>query len=332
MTDGGALLPLEPPARRWTSRVARLDKMRPDLRFAFAAIIALGLVVVTYWLFVATETGQRLENLALRGAELRTTADREAGVERLTQVSIAIFGVALAAVVAVAWLRRRAGLGLLTAGLMGASVVAVEALKDILTRPALVDGPDWILRNSFPSGSAAVAAAMAVGALLVSPDRLRWAVLPIGAIYATIIGDAIQTTGWHRLSDTIGGVLIVIGTACGALGILARGGLVQPSTHGRIDWRIRRALVGLAGAALLLGSIVLVTVAVFPLLVAPSGSRQAVLQTAFPLFGSGFILLAVLGFGWLVEPFTLGRRSRPESESSSSGPGPPADQAAAGAG
>lgn len=306
--------------------------MRPDLRFAFAASIALGLVVVTYWLFVATETGQRLENLALRGAELRTTADREAGVERLTQVSIAIFGVALAAVVAVAWLRRRAGLGLLTAGLMGASVVAVEALKDILTRPALVDGPDWILRNSFPSGSAAVAAAMAVGALLVSPDRLRWAVLPIGAIYATIIGDAIQTTGWHRLSDTIGGVLIVIGTACGALGILARGGLVQPSTHGRIDWRIRRALVGLAGAALLLGSIVLVTVAVFPLLVAPSGSRQAVLQTAFPLFGSGFILLAVLGFGWLVEPFTLGRRSRPESESSSSGPGPPADQAAAGAG
>ena len=169
---------------------------------------------------------------------------------------------------------------------MGVAVVLSEVLKDVLPRPALVDGPAWILRTSFPSGSAAVAAAMAIGALLVAPDRLRWLVVPAGAIYAAVIAEAIQTTGWHRLSDTLGGVLLVLVVAAAGLAVVARAGLVQPSTHGRIDRRVRTGVLVAGTVAIGLGTIIPLA-ATFPLLASPDSGRRAFLQTAFPLVGSG---------------------------------------------
>jgi type II secretory pathway component PulM len=285
----------------------RLIADDPEARFAAAAIVAFTLLAITYWAFVGTEVGQNLENLAVRGAELRREAAREASLERLTQISVVTFAIAIAAAFAIGLVRRRPALATVVAVVMVLSVVLAELLKELLPRPALVPGPAWILRNSFPSGSAAVATAIAVGTLLVAPDRLRWAVLPVGALFAAAIGDAIQTTGWHRLSDTVGSALLVIAVASTALVVLARLHLIQPSPHGRVHPRVRDVLTALALVALVVGTVMLVLVVAFPLLGSPEGGRRAFLQTAFPLFGAGLTILALVAFMRVIEPFSLGQ-------------------------
>jgi hypothetical protein len=305
---------LRAPAEQARARRARLKALvdraaaiSAERRFSALFAGALALMGAIYLAFVTTETGQRLENLALRGAALRTDSERETGLARLSQVSILIFGAALVAVVVVGLIRRRPRLGIAVGGLMIASVLAVELLKGVLPRPLLVEGPTWILRNSFPSGSAAVAVAIAVGAILVSPDRVRWVIVPVGAAYAAIVVEALQTTGWHRLSDTLGSVLVVVAVASAGLVLLARAGLVQLSEHGRIDRRVRTILLVTALVALAVATIVLAIGSLFPLLTSSDGGRRVFLQTAFPLVGIGFVSLAIVAFARVVEPFTLGR-------------------------
>jgi hypothetical protein len=233
--------------------------------------------------------------------------DREAARERLSQLTVVTFALATTAVFVTGLIGGRGGLGVLAAGMMVASVVAAELLKEVLPRPGLTPGPAWLLRNSFPSGSAAVATSIAVGSFLVAPDRLRWLVLPLGALYAAVIGEAIQSSGWHRLSDTIGGCLLVVALASALLALFARAGLVHRSDRGRVNPRIGNALVIGAVVALLVGAVLVVLPGIFPLLATPEGSRRAFLQSAFPLIGAGLTVLAISLFARLVEPYTLGR-------------------------
>jgi hypothetical protein len=306
----------------------------PASRFALAAVLAWVATVATWFLLVATEAGQLLENAALRGAALRTEADREAVLNRLSDLSLVLFAFAVVAVFLVGIARRRGGLGSVAAATMVVSVLAVESLKVGLPRPELVEGPVWLLRNSFPSGTAAVAAAIAVGVLLVAPDRVRWLVLPAGALFAGIVVDAVQRSGWHRFSDAIGGVLVVIGVAAAGLALLAGVGLVRRSSHGFVDRRVRNATSLPALLMLATGAAVLLLLAAFPLLSEPPDTRRALLQTALPLVGAGLTIVALVGFGRLVEPFALGveRASAEDGEaqrttpmSSPPSPGPRSD-------
>lgn len=279
------------------------------VRFLGIAGFALALFAVTYLGLVTTEVGQRVENLALRGAELRSEADRDAALGRLSVVTVAIFGISLVAVLAVGFLRRRERLAFIVAGAMGGSVVIAEILKSIIERPALVEGPIWLLRNSFPSGSAAVAASIAVGSLLVAPDRLRWIVLPLAVGFAALIGEAVQTAGWHRLSDTLGGVLIVITVASAGLAVLAWDGHVTPSRDARIDRRMRTALLSGGAVAIGIAAILIVLPAIFPLLGEPDGARRSIFQTAFPLLGVGTTTIAIVAFSRAIDGVSLGRRA-----------------------
>jgi membrane-associated phospholipid phosphatase len=280
-------------------------------RFLAAAAAAITLLALTWLMAVGTEVGQRAENAALLGAEFRASVERQAGLARLSLITATMFGVAVVGLFLVALSRRRAGLAIVVAGSMVASVVAAELLKALLPRPELVTGPTWLLRNSFPSGTAAVAGAVAVGGLLVAPDRLRWLALPLGAVYAAVIGEATQATGWHRLSDVVGSLLIVVAITSLGLAVLAAAGLVQPGRHGRVHRRISSALAVVALVALVVGALLLVLAMVFPLLTSPSGARRVFLQTAFPLIGAGVTIGAITAFARLVEPYALGVGRRP---------------------
>jgi membrane-associated phospholipid phosphatase len=280
-------------------------------RFGLASAVALVMFVATYLLFVATRTGQEIENLALRGAELRPDAERVAGLERLGVISVATFAIALGLVVVVGLLQGRPRIGLTVAGLMGGSVVLAEILKEILPRPALLEGPAWILRNSFPSGTAAVAVAVAIGAMVISPDRVRWIVVPVAIVYAAIVGEATQTTGWHRLSDTLGSAFLVVAVMAAGLAVLAALGEAERTTRGRIDPRIRIGLIVAAALTVTVAIAVLLASVAFPLLTAPSGGRRAFLQTALPLGGIGLTALVLIAFAGVIEPFTFGRRRVP---------------------
>jgi hypothetical protein len=275
-------------------------------RFAAACLAALALFVGTYLAFVGTDIGQTAENLAVRGAELRTDATRNASLDQLTPISVVTFTLAILAVIGVGALRRRPGLGVLAGAAMGVSVVLAELLKEVLPRPMLVDGAAWLTRNTFPSGSAAVAMAIAVGAVLVVPDRTRWLAVAAGAPFAAVIVNAIQVAGWHRLSDTIGGVLLVVAVAAAGVAAMALAGLVQPSRSGRVHRRIHTILVAIGVTLIAVGLLMVVLLVTFPILTSPVGGRRAFLQAAFPLLGAGLTIFVLVAFTRLIEPFSLG--------------------------
>jgi membrane-associated phospholipid phosphatase len=298
-------LVISPPARPAPAgpRIAH-----PALRLWAGAVTFLVLLGITYGLFVLTEPGQRLENLGLEGSALRAEATRADSTFGLATISVVSFGIAIVAVALVALLRRRPALAAAAVVTMGGSAVLGALLKDVLPRPELVEGPAWILRNSFPSGHATVAAAVGAGMLMVSPGRLRWVALPVAAIGAAVIGQATQVAGWHRASDAIGGMLLVLTVAAASLAVLAAGGFVEPDARGRVHPRIRVGLFASALVLLVAAALMGLLPLLFPLLRAPNGAEGVFVHLGLGLAGAGVTLLAFAGLGRLQEPLALGRR------------------------
>lgn len=291
------------------------DRRTPDpaRRFLAATAAYVAALLGLYGLFVGTETGQRLENSALQASTLRDIEVRADSLTYLSGVSVATFVGAMAVIALIAMLRRRPGLGVLAVATMGVAVLLAEVLKVLLPRPELVEGPVWILRNSFPSGTATVAASVAMGALLVAPDRIRWLVLPLAAGLTAIVGQATQVTGWHRASDALGGIALTGAVACIGLYVLARNRHVRPSTVGRVHPRVFGLLIAAAGIVVAVGLVLLLAFAAFPLLRAPADAESVFLQTSSDLFAVGLSTLAIAAFAWAIEPFTLGVSDDPRA-------------------
>jgi PAP2 superfamily len=281
----------------------------PTVRFVGAAVGFLTAFWSIYIAFVTTEPGQRLENSALRAATLRADTTRTDSLNYLSQVSVASFVGAMALIALVGMVRRRPGLGILAVAVMGVSALGAEVLKVVLPRPELTDGPGWILRNSFPSGTATVVASVGIGALLVAPDRLRWLVLLAAAAAAGLIGQATQVTGWHRASDALGGVVLSGSVACLGLIGLARIRHAQPSTVGHIDRRVLGLVWIVAVGAIVLGVAIVGLMIGFPILAAPVDAESVFLHTASDLVVFGLSTVAIATFAWVIDPYTLGASS-----------------------
>jgi membrane-associated phospholipid phosphatase len=297
-----------PPER---SSVAPHLAPHPTARFAGAAVGFAAVFWSIYVVFVTTEPGQRLENTALVASALRADTTRADSLAYLSGVSVASLVAAMAIVALVGLVRRRPGLGVLAVGVMGVSAVLAEVLKAILPRPELVDGPAWILRNSFPSGTATVAASVGIAALMVAPDRLRWLVLLAAAAVTAVVGQATQVTGWHRASDALGGVVLAASVGCAALLVLARIHHVQPSVVGRVHRRVYAMIWIVAVAAIALGAAILAIFLAFPLLRAPDDAESVALHTASDLIAFGLSTIAIAAFAWVIQPYTLGTTTPP---------------------
>ncbi|MET0419906.1 MAG: phosphatase PAP2 family protein, partial [Actinoplanes sp.] len=82
-----------------------------------------------------------------------------------------------------------------------------QLLKTRLDRPELDGFP---MPNSFPSGHATAAASVAFALVLVLPLAVRGLVSLIGAAYVAVIAVATVWAEWHRPSDTIAALLVVL--------------------------------------------------------------------------------------------------------------------------
>jgi hypothetical protein len=279
---------------------------RPTRRFVAAAGAYLAVFVAVYLALVGTESGQRIENAALQAASLRAESVRSTSLAYLDRISVVSIIAAMSVIALIGLARRRPGLGIVAVAVIAVAVVSAEILKPVLPRPALLDGPMWLLRNTFPSGTVTVAASIGLATLIVSPDRLRWLVVVGASIAAAFYVQATQVTGWHRASDAVGGVLLAGFVASVALAGLAATGRTQPSTLARTDHRVFVVVGVVAASAVVAATGLAGAMIAFPVLRAPQGSDLVFLHTISDLLAFGLAITAMSAFAWVIGPYTLG--------------------------
>jgi membrane-associated phospholipid phosphatase len=202
------------------SRYDDAHSTRLALRLVALGTAAFVVVAVDYAVSAHTARGQTVEN-ALMGIRRHQLEGRPfSATEVLATVSVWSLVATIAAVMVVALARGRPRLALGAGAVIAGSIVTTEVLKKlILPRPALdPNAPPWLHNNIFPSGHTTIAVATAVAFVLVVPYRLRGPAALAGGFYAAALGASTLEAGWHRTSDAIGAVFLVLGIALWACG------------------------------------------------------------------------------------------------------------------
>ena len=173
------------------------------------AVLSFAGVFVLYRVFVDTLAGQQVENAAFQGALYGQTQLWRVAERVLDVVSVGFMAVVLVAAMVIAALRRRWSLAIQVAVLMIGANLTTQLLKNfVLYRPDLGVEADY--GNTLPSGHTTAAASVSAALLLVVPPRVRpWAAV-LGAGYTTATGVSTLIGQWHRPSDVVAAVLVVL--------------------------------------------------------------------------------------------------------------------------
>jgi hypothetical protein len=229
------------------------------LGHALVALLAAAGVVGVYQACVRTPLGQTVDTLMMRGADVsheRVVQVLDRALNGTTLVSLVAVCVAAAAIGVI---RRRVDLALAAGLLVLGANASTRLFKNALPRPDL-DGTS--MPNSFPSGHTTAAASVAFALILVLPFAIRGTVALIGAAYVTIIAIATVWAEWHRPSDTVAALLVVLAWGAGASALIrakrARitGVTARPNRLAMLLFGGVGALAGLAGL-LGIGAVVL---------------------------------------------------------------------------
>ncbi|MGO2659688.1 phosphatase PAP2 family protein [Mycetocola reblochoni] len=169
-------------------------------------------VTVVFIVAVTSESGQRWEDTALTAADYPGT-----WFGLLNLVSIPTIAAVSILAVVIALLRRRPGLAARAIVIVGVSTLAGQLLKH-----GLLDRPDISsvsADNSFPSGHTIAVVSLWFALATVLPPLGRRLVLLVAVPFTAAVCAQLIGYGWHRLSDVIGGILIVV-TAAAIAGAL----------------------------------------------------------------------------------------------------------------
>lgn len=189
---------------------------RPAVRTGVVALcgvvaIACAVGVWALWrVFVDTWAGQRVEDAALDGATLGQGQLWVMAKPVLDVVSVGFVAGGLVVAAGLALLRRRWSL-VLQVGLLvvGANLTTRVVKYWVLERPVLGVGADY--GNTLPSGHTTAAGSVSAALLLVVPPRARPVVAVLGGGYTAATGVSTLVGQWHRPSDVVAGVLVVLG-------------------------------------------------------------------------------------------------------------------------
>lgn len=182
---------------------------------AVALLAGLG-VWACHAFFVGTERGQALDEAALAGAEIGPDSLWGVASPVLDVVSVPFVVAVTVAAVALAAVRRRPMLAWQVLIVLAGANLTTQLLKatvfggpgtDVAGRPY----------DSFPSGHTTVAAAVAAALILVVPVRARSVAALVGAAYTALTGVSTLVGGWHRPSDVVAAVLVVLAWSCVAM-------------------------------------------------------------------------------------------------------------------
>jgi membrane-associated phospholipid phosphatase len=185
-----------------------------------AALLAAAGVVAVYGFFVRTSLGQAVDTSAMRGADVHHPRVVEVLSRTLNGTTLVSLVLVCLVAAAIGVLRKRVDLAVGAALLVLAANGSAQLLKTRLPRPQLDGFP---APNSFPSGHTTAAASVAFALVLVLPYAVRGMVVLIGAGYVAIIAVATVWAEWHRPSDTVAALLLV----------LAWGGIISAALRAR---------------------------------------------------------------------------------------------------
>jgi membrane-associated phospholipid phosphatase len=205
-------------------------RLAPRIAAAVVAVLALWAVWATWDTFVASPGGQRADQLALEGAARGQSTLWELAEPVLGVVSNSFIGLGLAAAVVLALARGRWWLAAQVAILVAGSNLTTQVLKHaVLDRPALLDVPRADI-NTLPSGHTTVAASIAVGLLIAVPRRWRPLVAVAGAAYTGATGVSTLIGQWHRPSDVVAAILVVLAWGAGVCALSSPSSLDAPQS------------------------------------------------------------------------------------------------------
>ncbi|MBO3741314.1 phosphatase PAP2 family protein [Actinoplanes flavus] len=177
-------------------------------------LAALG-TLATYHVFVRTISGQWLDTAAMLGTDVEHPRLAQILTRVLNGTTLAGLVLVCLVVVAVGVVRRRPGLAVAAAVLVLGANGTTQFLKDVLTRPP-IDRLEFA--NSLPSGHTTAAASVAFAVVLVLPEAVRATAALCGAGYTAAIAIATVWSQWHRPSDAVAAMFVVLGW--GALVVL----------------------------------------------------------------------------------------------------------------
>lgn len=231
MTDRTHPLPdlgnaTDPPAPTLTA--AARPRLAPRVTAGVVALLALWAVWATWDTFVMSTRGQHADQLALDGAARGQGMLWELAEPVLGVVSNSFIGLGLATAVVLALARGRWWLAAQVAILVAGSNLTTQVLKHVvLDRPALLDVPRADI-NTLPSGHTTVAASIAAGLLIAVPRRWRPVVAVAGAAYTAATGVSTLVGQWHRPSDVVAAVLVVLAWSAGVCALSSSSSLDDP--------------------------------------------------------------------------------------------------------
>jgi membrane-associated phospholipid phosphatase len=216
-------------------------------------LLAAVAAAATYYGFVRTGLGQSVDTAAMRGGDVDHPRVVEILSRTLNGTTLASLVLVCLAAATVGVLRKRLDLAIGAGLLVLGTNVSVQLLKMRLDRPDLDGFP---APNSFPSGHTAAAASVAFALILVLPHAVRGMVALIGAGYVTVIAIGTVWAEWHRPSDTVAALLIVLAWSALAAFVIRLGRLrvpSEPERPGRGSTLLFLIGGGITGAAALLG-------------------------------------------------------------------------------
>ena len=243
-----ATRPVADPAEAGRSGVAR--------GLTTAACSATGIWLL-WKVFVDTAGGQRVDQAVFEGASYGRTRLWQVAQPVLDLISVPSLALVLLGTVLIAVGRRRWGLAVQVALLVGGANLTTQVLKDVFERPDL-GATSAGYANTLPSGHTTVAASVSAALVFVVPPRARpWAAV-LGALYTAATGVSTLIGRWHRPSDVAAAVLVVLawsGFACAlAAATRPQEGVGRPLLPGRGSGgrRERPGGFGVGGGLLLL--------------------------------------------------------------------------------
>lgn len=223
---------------------AHAARALPRLSALLTAALGVVLLAMLARFSLGSVRGQRLDESALAGAEFGRGTLWQFGEPVLDVVSVSFVVIVVGASVLIAFARRRWALAVQVALLVGGSNITTQLLKHrILEREdlgVLTERPG----NSLPSGHTTVAASVSMALLLVVPRRMRPLVALAGATYTALTGVSTMIGGWHRPSDVVAALLVVLVWTAFALMLTTPTGLDHDGSHAIVTSAIAATLLG----------------------------------------------------------------------------------------